>query len=234
MLLLSDGNALGGYSAAEHAMGSGGEQAFPPELLAIWADPGIRKLAVRRAGDLDLAQDALLETVCAVARVQDLRAINDLRAYFCRALINSVYRLRGQLATADPCDPASLTELAQPCTGTSGRPLDESAVTRLMAQAWLQRFRTHRDRLRAAVPARSSQPDRYRDLITRAAEYVLRAILDGSISQADSNEALQFSFPEWFGRPGDAANTCHQHLSRARHDIRTLLRTVINREELLP
>lgn len=68
----------------------------------LCADPGIRSLAVRRAGDPDLALDALMQTVCVVARVQDLQAIKDLRACFCRTLINQVYRLRGQLATARP------------------------------------------------------------------------------------------------------------------------------------
>lgn len=193
---------------------------------------------MRRAGDTDLAQDALLETVCAVARVQDLPSINDLRAYFCRALINCVYRLRGQLAAARPYDPASLDEMGQRDAGKSGlpspRPLDESAVTRLMAETWLQRFCAHRDRLRASVPRRSSQPDRYRDLIAAVAEHVLHAALDGSISQADCDAALQACFPDWFGQPGDARNTCHQHLSRARRDVQAVLKTVVSREELLP
>ena len=235
---MSDADGLSGRIGRECATGSGGEQAFPPGLLAIWADPGVRSFALRRAGDADLAQDALLETVCAVARIQDLQAINDLRAYFCRALINSVYRLRGQLAAARPYDAASLDEMGRRDAGKSSlppsRPLDVSAVSRLMAETWLRRFCAHRDRLRASVPRRSGQPDRYRDLIAAAAEHVLRAAVDGSISQADCDAALQASFPDWFGQPGDARNTCHQHLSRARRDVQAVLKAVVNREELLP
>jgi hypothetical protein len=233
---LSDPNGLADGITVECVTSSGGEQAFPPELLAIWADPGVRRFALRRAGDPDLAQDALLQTACAVAQVPDLQAVKDLRAYFCRALINRVYRLRGQLAAARPYEPASLDELGQRGAAPSSapRPLDESAVARLMAKTWLERFSAGRDRLRAAVSGRSSQPDRYRDLVTAVAEQVLRAVLDGSISQADSDEALQAAFPEWFGQPGGAANTCHQHLSRARRDVQTLLKAVINRDELLP
>ncbi len=206
--------------------------AFPPELLGIWADPEVRRLAARRAGDPDLAQDALLQAVCAVAQVGDLRRINDLKAYFCRVLINEVYHLRGQLAAARVCDPAALAEMSD--ARMSGPPSDEAAVvTRLMARTWLERFRAQRDHLRASVPGRSGQPSRYRDLIVAVAEHVLRAAFHGGVSQADSNEALQASFPEWFGQPGAAENTCHKHLSRARRDVQALLQDVVNRDELL-
>ena len=206
--------------------------AFPPELLGIWADPEVRKLAARRAGDPDLAQDALLQAVCAVAQVGDLRRINDLKAYFCRVLINEVYHLRGQLAAARVCDPATLAEMSE--ARMSGAPSDEAAVvTRLMARTWLERFRAQHDHLRASVPGRSGQPSRYRDLIVAVAEHALRAAFHGGVSQADSNEALQASFPEWFGQPGAAENTCHKHLSRARRDVQALLQDVVNRDELL-
>jgi DNA-directed RNA polymerase specialized sigma24 family protein len=102
---LSGADGLAGGCGQEHVTGSGGEQAFPSELVALCADPEIRRFALRRAGDPDLAEDALLQAICVVARVQDLQAIEDLRAYFCRALIDRVYRLRGQLTAARP-DPA--------------------------------------------------------------------------------------------------------------------------------
>ena len=76
--------------------------------MAIWADPEVRDFALRRAADPDLAQEALLHAAIAVAQVKDLQAIKDLRAYFCRAVMNSVYRLRGQLAAARRHDSASL------------------------------------------------------------------------------------------------------------------------------
>lgn len=209
---------------------TGGE--FPPDLLAIWQDPEVRRLAARRAGDPDLAQDALLSAVVAVAGVSDLARIENLKAYFCRALINEVYRLRGQLTAARPYDPVTLAVMSD--TGTSAPALEKEAVTRLLARTWLDQFRARRVHLRAAVPGRSRQPARYRDLIVRTAEHVLRTALDGNVSWADCNEALQAAIPDWFGQPGSAENTCHKHLSRARRDVQDVLQAVVSRDELLP
>jgi hypothetical protein len=205
---------------------------FPPELLAIWQDPEVRRFAARRAGDPDLAQDALLATVIAVARVGDFARIENAKAYFCRALINEVYRLRGQLAAALPCDPSTLAAMAD--AETSASPAADKAVARLLAQTRLERFRAQRVHLRAAVPGRSGQPARYRDLIAQTAEHILRTAQDGSVSWADCNETLQAALPDWFGQPGCAGNTSHKHLSRARRDVQDLLKAIISRDELLP
>lgn len=207
--------------------------AFPPELLPIWEDPEVRRFAARRAGDPDLTQDALLQAVCAVARVKDLERISDLKAYFCRVLVNEMYHLRGQLGAARACDPVTLAEMSD--AEKPGSPSDEAmVVTRLMARTWLVRFSAQRDDLRASVPGRSGQADRYRDLIVAVAERVLHAALDGGVSRADANEALQAAFPEWFGQSGSAENACHEHLSRARRDVQDLLKAVVSRDELLP
>ena len=209
---------------------TGGE--FPPGLLAIWQDPEVRRLAARRAGDPDLAQDALLAAVVAVARVSDLARIKNLKAYFCRVLVNEVYRLRGQLTAARPCDPATLAVMSD--AKASALPLADEVVTRLLARAWLERFRAQRVSLRAAVPGRSRQPARYRDLIIQTAEHILRTALDANVSWADCNETLQAALPDWFGQPGSAGNTSHKHLSRARRDVQDLLRATISRDEFLP
>ena len=209
---------------------AGGE--FSPELLAVWQDPEVKRLAARRAGDADLAQDALLAAVAAVARVSDLARIENLKAYFCRVLINEVYRLHGQLAATRPCDPATLAAMSD--AGTSAPASDQKAVTRLLARAWLDQLRTERVKLLAAVPGRSCQPARYRDLIVQTAEHILRTAMDGNVSWADCNEALQAALPDWFGQPGSAENTCHKHLSRARRDVQDLLKAVVSRDELLP
>lgn len=211
-------------------MPAGGE--FPRELLAIWLDPDVRRLAVRRTGDPDLAEDALLAAAVAVARVGDLARIEDLKAYFCRVLINEVYHLLGRLAAARPCDPATLAAMSD--AGTSARPSAEEAVTRLLALDWLQRFSAHRDQLRSSVPGRSPQSARYRDLIVRTAEHLLRAALDGNISWADCNQVLRAALPDWFGQPDSTENTCHKRLSRARRDVQDVLRAVVSRDELLP
>ena len=232
---LSGGDGHADCAALEWAASSGGDQGIPPKLMAIWADPAVRDFALRRAGDPDLAQEALLHAAITVAQVKDLQAIKDLRAYFCRAVMNSVYRLRGQLAAARRHEPASLDEMGQRGAEPASPVLvAESAVSQLMAQARLEKFLADRGRLRAGVPGRSPRPDLYRDLITAAGEHVLRAALAGTISKADSNEALQAAFPGWFGRPGDADNTCHQRLSRARRDVQALLQAVVRRDELLP
>lgn len=187
---------------------------------------------MRRTGDPDLAEDALLAAAAAVAGVGDLARIEDPKAYFCRVLINEVYRLLGQLAAARSCEPAALaamTDAKSPAPSSA-----EQAVTRVLVQTWLGRFRAERAPLRAAVPGRSPQPDRYRDLIVQTAAHILRTALDGNVSWADCNEALQAALPDWFGQPGSAENTCHKHLSRARRDVQDLLRAVVSRDELLP
>jgi DNA-directed RNA polymerase specialized sigma24 family protein len=74
-----------------------GQRDFQHDLLAILDDPKVRSLARRRAGDSELAMDALQAAYCAVARVEDPTAIRNLRAYFCQVLTHEVYRLLGQL-----------------------------------------------------------------------------------------------------------------------------------------
>jgi hypothetical protein len=232
---LCDGDGRTDCAAPECAASLGGDQGIPPELMAIWADSEVRDFALRRAADPDLAQEALLHAAIAVAQVKDLQAIKDLRAYFCRAVMNSVYRLRGQLAAARRHEPASLDQMGQRgAEPASPLLVAELAVSRLMAQARLERFLADRGRLRAGVPGRSPRPDLYRDLITAVGEHVLRATVAGALSEADSNAALQAAFPAWFGRPGGADNTCHQRLSRARRDVQALLQAVVRRHELLP
>src|SRR5579864_4712929 len=65
---------------------------FRDQLAEIVADPEVRRLALRRAGSRELAEDALQETFYAVARVRDPRRIESLRAFFCRSLINEINR----------------------------------------------------------------------------------------------------------------------------------------------
>ncbi len=90
---------------------------FQQELLAIRDDPKVRSLARQRAGDPDLAMDALQAAYCAVARVADPAAIRNLRAYFCQVLIRETYRLLGQLGATLMEDFASVADARQ---GRSG------------------------------------------------------------------------------------------------------------------
>ena len=213
----------------------GGQQDFHRRLRAIWEDPGVWRLALRYAGDFYLAEDALQEAYWAAGRARDPQHIENLRAYFCTVLIRKVYRLRGQLGTTPVEDFEILVETRRvtACGSAPARPVGDAVGTRLMAEIWIERFHVRRACLRAAVPARSSAPGRYRDLIVAVAEQVLRDGIKGEASQADSNAALRAAYPEWFGQPGCAANTCDQRFCRARADVRELLKAVVNRDELL-
>ena len=108
----------------------GGE--FPARTAGDLASPRGKK--ARRANDPDLAQDALL---AAVARVSDLARVENLKAYFCRVLINEVYHLRRPSTRRSGCD--------ERCRDIRPAAAEE-AVTRLLARAWLERFRPQRVR----------------------------------------------------------------------------------------
>lgn len=173
-----------------------------------------------------------------MGRARNPQRIENLRAYFCTVLIREVYRLRGQLGTTPVDDFEGLVETCPRgvtlCGPAPAPPIDEALGMRLMAEAWMERFYARRACLRAAVPARSSAPERYRDLIVAVAEQVLRDAINGEASQADFTKALRAAYPQWFAQPGCAANTCHQRFRRARVDVQELLKTIVNRDELLP
>ncbi len=83
-----------------------------------------------------------------------------------------------------------------------------------------------RDKLLAAVPARSADLGRYRAIIYAAAEQILSDGMKSEPSEADGNEAFRLSYPEYFAQPGASANTCHHRFVRARADVRALLQAV--------
>ena len=85
--------------------GGSAPRSFHDEVCQIREDLDIWRLAVRRAGSFDLAEDALQDTFYAVARVRDPERIENLRAFFCRALIRQIAHLRGQLGPLPVEDP---------------------------------------------------------------------------------------------------------------------------------
>ena len=132
-------------------------QDYFQRLLAIREDAQVKRIAQRRAGDPDLAEDALQETYYTMACIKDPSGIENLRAYFCRVLIRTVNALRGQLGAILPDD---LTAVADAGQGQARdrvlpRPVDELAAESLDARGWLGRFAAERESLAARVPCRA-------------------------------------------------------------------------------
>ena len=181
--------------------------------------------------------DALQAAYCAVTQVTDPTTIRNLRAYFCQVLTREIYRLLGQLGATLVADFTSVADARQ---GRSGgqlsvpQPVAETVSTRLLTEAWLEPFAARREELTASIPGRSPDPGRYRAMIVTVAERVLRTIITGDISDADYNAALRAAYRDWFAEPGCNDNACHQRFRRARADVRELLRTIINRDDLNP
>jgi hypothetical protein len=214
-----------------------GRPEFQQDLLAILNDPKVISLARRRAGDLDLAEDALQATYYAVARVADPGAITDLRAYFCRALIHEVYHQRAQLGAMLVDDFADLVDARQGQSSggpPAPRPVAEAASTHVLAEGWFRLFITQRGELLARVPGRSSDPARYRDAILAVAEWALAACMVEKITNADYNAPLAACYPEWFDEPRCAESTRYKRFERARTDVRVLLQSIISRNDLNP
>jgi DNA-directed RNA polymerase specialized sigma24 family protein len=213
------------------------ESSFQQELLAILEDPQVKKLAQRRAGDPDLARDALQQAYYAVSRVTNPAGIRDLRAYFCQVLIHEAYHLSGQLRATPADDPTGLADVRQTRADSSTavpRPVFETVWTNLLAEKWLTSLADQCAELIAKVPGRSTDPGRYRAMIFAVAEQVVRMIIIGDVSDADRNATLLAAYPEWFAEPGCPENSSHQRFSRARADVRALLLKVISHDDLLP
>lgn len=205
-------------------------------LTLIREDPQVKKLARARAGDPDMAEDALQETFYLLAKISQPQHIDDLRKYFCKVLIHSVYRLRGQLGavTVDDAGGGGLADASGRALGGEPSPplFDEVTHTNMVARNWHDRLAKQRVGLTGSVPGRSPEPGRYRDVIMTTAEGMLLAIVTGDFREVDLNLALRAAYPEWFAERRVAMGNIHQRLTRARSDIRDLLKTVISLDEL--
>lgn len=203
-------------------------------LAEIREDRQIWGLALRHAGHPDLADDALQRTCDALVRLKNPGRIKVLRAYFCTVLIREIQHERGQLGAALIDDFERVAETRQGAAGCqlASPPVDDAVCGSLQAEIWLDRFTTQRDHLLAAIPARSDDPARYRAVIYKAAGQVLWDGIMGDASDADSNDAFRAAYPQWFSPADCAADTLYQRFRRAREDVKTLLQSIVSRDEL--
>jgi len=215
----------------------GGSSDFRQELLAIRQDPQVGRVALTWAGGPDLAEDILQAAYCGLAALKHPEGIDNLHAYFLKALKNEASRLyTARRATPVENLEGTLTPGQHGtvvCGPAAARPIDEMVGFSLQAQSWLKRLGDERDRLLAAVPARSDDLARYRAVIYATAEQVLRDGINGEASAADSNDAFRDAYSEFFAQPGASADLLHQRFRRARLDVKALLKAVVDRGELI-
>lgn len=202
-------------------------------LAVIREDPQVKNLARRRAEDPELAKDALQEAFYAMAKM-DPAQIEDLRKYFCTVVTHTAHRLRGQLRAAVVDDAAGLVDGCGRKLGGESLPpaFDEAVHTDMVADDWRGRLDMNYVALASNVPGRSPHPDRYRNVIAAVSKEMLNAILAGDFRDIDLNVAMRATYPEWFAEQGVDISNIYQRFTRARADIRDLLKTVIRPDEL--
>ncbi|MGI8450655.1 MAG: hypothetical protein ACR2MP_26450 [Streptosporangiaceae bacterium] len=209
------------------------------DLAELARDQEMCRRAVRRAGSRELAEDALQETVRAIAGRKSPEAIENLPGFFYVSLIREIDHQLGR-PTAIPVggEIGPISDRAQDRASSAAAPLpasvEDEARLRLLAETVLYRLeREHaRNQLMALVPARSEDPHRYRNAIASAAKTIFELLLDGCVTAADWNAILKAAYPQWCDEPGLARPAIDQRLSRARHDVQSLLRSVLSRDQL--
>ncbi len=194
------------------------------ELAVIASDPGMRRHARLLAGGL--AEDVLQETWYAVAQACARGPIGNLRGYFYRVMVNTATRMREEIARQGVSveDPAAAAGPRR-SRDLAAASAESDALPRLLAAARRELLHRRRAELRQEIPACSTDPDRYRDVILAVAGAMLTD--DGPASRAEINDALVAAYPEWFDAPDAAVATKYQRRCRARADIRQVLAAVI-------
>ena len=216
------------------SISAGGRSDYLEQLAAIREDPKVKKLARGRAGDPELAEDALQEAYYAVARLADPEHIEDLRAYYCRVLLRQIQRLRSQLGAEliDNFEVVADNRQRRPGGELPPAPLDEIVGSHLLVRDLMRYFAGHRADLSRMVSARSPDPALYREMIVTVAERLLLASAAGGLSDAEKNLALRTLYPQWFDEAVVAVNNVHQRFTRARADVDRLLQGFIKRGDL--
>ena len=121
----------------------GGSSDFQQDLLAIRHDPQVGRVALRWAGAPDLAEDILQAAYCGLAALKRPELIDNLHAYFLKALKNEASRLytaRRAVPIENPEDALAPGQHGMVVCGPAPpRPLDEMVGFSLQAQFWLLR-----------------------------------------------------------------------------------------------
>jgi hypothetical protein len=207
--------------------------AFYDDLAIVVRDPAIMRLAVRRAGSRELAQDAVQATYVAVSQVKVPERIVDLAAFFRTSLIREINHQRVRPSPIPVEDIAAASEQQATASGhTPPESVEHEAEIRRLAQNMLSRLNAGHQQLMATIPGRSADPQHYRIAIIAATRAIFLMLLQSSVASADWNAALKSAYPPWFAGPGLASDAADQRLSRGRSDVRTLLQRLLPREEL--
>jgi hypothetical protein len=206
------------------------------DLTHLARDPEMLRLAVRRAGSRELAEDALQETARAIVERKSPDAIENPRAFFYVALIHEIDHQLGRSLPILAADVTLISDKGQdrtaPAVGPALASVADHAYVRMLGETVLARFESGRTRdgLLALVPARSGDPGRYRSAIASAAKTIFELLLVGYVTAADWNAILKAAYPQWCDEPGLARAAMDQRLSRARRDVQSLLRSVVSRD----
>jgi len=211
---------------------------FHEDLATIIKDTEMLRLAIRRAGSRELAEDAIQETARALGERKSLDAIENLRGFFYVSLVHEIDHQLGRTSAIPAGDPGEIwdrrRDVSSPAAALLPVAVEWDAHLRILADAVLARLERERARngLTAMIPARSADPGLYRSAIARAAKAIFALLLEGYVTAADWNAILRSAYPQWCDEPGLARDARDQRLSRARRDVQSLLRSVLSRDQL--
>ena len=211
---------------------------FHEDLVTIVKDAEMLRLAIRRAGSRELAEDAMQETVRALGERKSLDAIENLRGFFYVALIHEIDHQLGRPSALPVGDVREIGDRRPHLTSPAGAlpPVvaETDAHLRILAEVVLARLEREGacNGPAALIPSRSRDPSLYRLAIARSAKLILVLLLEGCVTAMDCNDILKAAYPQWCDEPGLARDARDQRLSRARRDVQHLLRSLLSRDQL--
>jgi hypothetical protein len=207
---------------------------FPRQVQEILQDPKVIAFAVRRVGR-ELAKDVLQSAYLHIISVQHPEDIRNLRSYCFTTVANEIRALYALSRPVLVDDVETLTS-PQPSPALYGpvpeRAVADQACTAAQTQVWLDRHAARRGELIPKIPARSTDPARYREVIYATAKPVILGHPSLEPNDPAFPDVLKKVYPEYFDDPAAAPNTLHQRISRARDDITAILQEIIKRDEL--